>query len=106
MHHTDWEPYEPCPNCGESERFGETAKSHGTVYVEEGDAVDYQENHVGEALVVECLECDTVLMNKRIENAFDVLEEARDDKETLTDDERRTLNEAHYILQLWLERDA
>jgi hypothetical protein len=56
---------DPCPNCGNDERFGETCQAHGTLYTDsENDPKDFQMNQLGEALVVECLNCDTVLLDR------------------------------------------
>lgn len=68
--HDGWEYGEPCPECG-SERLGETCLSHGVSYVgqyEDGEyhVTDYKENQVGEKVVVECQECDTLLYRSHI----------------------------------------
>jgi len=60
-----WEYGDGCPNCDNDRRFGETCESHGTVlFNEEGDIEWYEQNQMGEPLIVQCTECDTVLMDK------------------------------------------
>lgn len=61
----DYEYGEPCPNCGHSEYFYETCGSHGTSYFNDGQCVDYKEQHVGDPIQsVVCPECDTTLIKK------------------------------------------
>lgn len=72
--HDGWEYGEPCPECG-SERLGETCLSHGMTYVglhetPDGDeyynVTDYDEESVGEQVVVECQECNTLIYRGHI----------------------------------------
>jgi len=68
--HSDWNYGEPCPDCG-SKILGETCKAHGTLQVSEYPEGSgewgperFDVGDMGEPLIVQCIECDTVLMNR------------------------------------------
>lgn len=62
---TDYEYGDPCPECGHREYLAESCLAHGMTYFDEnGNVQDFNVSEYGEEIVVECHECDTVLIDK------------------------------------------
>jgi uncharacterized CHY-type Zn-finger protein len=62
---TDYEYGDPCPNCGNRDRFGESCLTHGVTYFDEnGNVQDFDWSEFGKPIVVECSECETTLIDK------------------------------------------
>lgn len=64
----DWEPYEPCPNCGNHDSFKEVVKCVGTQALVDGEPSMFDLEHIGQAMEIICPECSAVLFNRRKED--------------------------------------
>lgn len=60
---TEWEPFDPCPDCG-TEEFHELVKAHGTSRAQDGEKTSFELRHIGQAMVVECANCNLTLLDR------------------------------------------
>lgn len=63
-HVDNYNPFDSCPNCGADDDFGATGIVSGPISINDHGDPAYRTTHFGPELVVECHNCETVLIHQ------------------------------------------